>query len=290
MKERHYKTLRRIGNWFSAHRLPIVQSLLRRSFRYVSDRVEINDFDGNLTLELALSEHMQRRIFWMGYYNRDIVALLDRVVEQGMTVVDVGANIGEITLVAANRTGPGGRVIAFEPVDRLADKLQTNIDRNRLTHATVVRAGLSDQRGTALIYDTWQPGRQGDENYGLGSLYGGGIGKRPLQQIAITTLDGFFSEHPEGRVDLIKIDIEGSELPCLKGARGTLERFRPMLIIEVQQQSAAAGGYRPEDILDYVADLGYSVQIINRGGRLSPLKRGDFANLQNVFCQSSGQL
>jgi FkbM family methyltransferase len=180
-------------------------------------------------------------------------------------------------------------VIAFEPVDHVADKLQAHIERNRLAQATLVRAGLSDHRGSAFIYDTWRPRQSGDENRGLGSLYGGGPGRQPIQNIDITTLDHFLSTHPEPRVDLIKIDVEGSELPCLRGAKATLESFRPMLIVEIQEQSALAGGYRQEDILEFVAGLGYSVHLIGRGGTLSPLRIGELADHQNIFCQPPGQ-
>jgi hypothetical protein len=97
-------------------RVLLIQRTLRRLFRHAHGTARIHDFDGDLTIDLSLSEHMQRRLFWMGYYNREIVALLDRIVRPRMVFIDVGANIGEITLVAAKRVGTSGRVISFEPL------------------------------------------------------------------------------------------------------------------------------------------------------------------------------
>lgn len=286
MKEQTLKILRKIGNRQAASgHTHVLQSLLRRSFRCAKGVIEVDDFDGDLKIDLSLSEHMQRRIFWMGYYSREIVALLDRIIERNMTVIDVGANIGEIALVAAKRAGPAGRVIAFEPIKALADKLQSHIDRNGLTQADVVRAGLSDRQGTALIYASWQGEQSNDEHHGLGSLYTAHSENQALQTIELTTLDDWLRTRPELCVDIIKIDVEGSELPCLKGARRTLEDFGPMLIIEIQKDSAAAAGYRQEDILDYLSAFGYSFQRIGSGGDLAPLAKFNLDDYQNVFCR-----
>jgi FkbM family methyltransferase len=285
MKERVLLTARRTGNNLSlGGRVPLVQALLRRACRYVGGKVRINDFDGDLAIELLLSEHMQRRIFWMGFYNRDIVALLDRLVRPGMTFIDVGANIGEITLVAAKRVGAGGRVIAFEPVDLVAERLQAHVTWNGLAQVAVVRAGLADSRGTAPIFASTGHKSDGEENWGLNSLFGSDADQIPLQMVQLTTLDGYFDEHKLDQVDILKIDIEGSELPCLKGARDTLRKFKPHLIIEIQNDSADAAGYSPADILDYLAGLGYRFECIGRLGTLSTLDRRNLSNYQNVLC------
>ena len=55
---------------------------------------EIPDYDGNLIIDLNLAEHMQSRIFWLGYYSQSIIQYFNSYIEQGMTVIDVGANIG----------------------------------------------------------------------------------------------------------------------------------------------------------------------------------------------------
>lgn len=277
--------LRDIGNALSFNgRLPLAQSLLRRAFRDAVGRHSIHDFDGDLQIDLRLSDHMQRRIFWMGYYSREVVALLDKLVQPGMVVLDVGANIGEISLVCAKRVGRAGSVISFEPMEEIADALQQNIDRNRLEQVTVVRAGLSDKAATGVpIYASCGQGARGDEHSGLGSLYG--VSKdAPAQFIEVTTLDAYLAQSPVAKVDLIKVDIEGAELPFLRGAEQTLRRYRPRLIVEVQDKSAAAAGYAASDILDYLSGLGYAFERIMRNGRLTPLTVPGLSEYQNVLC------
>jgi len=277
--------LRRLAKNLSfGGRVLLAQRLLRRFFIDAEGVVHIDDFDGDLSIDLRLSEHMQSRMFWVDYYNRDIVALFNKLLQPGMVVVDAGANIGEITLVAAKRTGDTGRIIAFEPIDAIAQSLEENIRRNALGTATVVRAGLSDTCGSTSIYASCGQSYTGKEHHGLGSLYGGVNDGPALQTIRLTTLDAYLLEHPVQRLDLIKIDIEGAELPCLRGAERTIARHRPLLVIEIQAQSAIAAGYRQTDILDYLAQFGYAFHKIGRNGRLRAVDARSLSDYQNVLC------
>lgn len=265
-------------------RILIAQRLLRRAFVGATGLVHIDDFDGSLSIELRLSEHMQSRIFWLDYYNIDIVSVLNSTIRPGMVIIDVGANIGELTMVCANRTGPTGKVIAFEPVECIAAALEANISKNKLSWVQIVRAGVSDFCGWSNIYESFQQSYLADENYGLASLYGKDNDCSVLQTVELVTLDSFLDAHPQDRVDLIKIDIEGAELPCLLGSERTLRRYRPTLIIEVQADSSGAAGYKQSDILDYLCRFNYSIYKIGRRGRLRPMVREILSDFQNVLC------
>lgn len=280
--------LRKLGNIISfGGRFRAPQSILRRCFRHAHGTVHVSDFDGNLEIDLSLSEHMQRRIFWAGYYNLNMVPLLDKLLKPGMTVIDIGANIGEITMVSAKRVGVSGRVISFEPVDKVASALIFNIQRNNLTQVHVVQSGLSDvARRSVPIYDSYGSAASDDENAGRGSLYGNGSGNKPLQNVSITTLDLWATEQPLQRIDLIKIDIEGAELSCLRGAAATLAKFHPMLIVEVQDESATAAGYRTKDILQFLSSFGYEFMAIGNHGQLTSTDATHLAAFQNIFCKA----
>ena len=277
--------LRNIARRLSlSNRFLLPQQLLRRCFRHARGVACVHDFDGDLTIDLSLSEHMQRRIFWIGYYNREIVALLKRIVRPGMVVIDAGANIGEIALVTAKLVGPTGLVLAFEPMNEIATKLERNISHNKLKQITVAKLGLSDAAGNAPIYRSCGQGDVHDEHHGLGSLYGSHGRDELIQNIELTTLDAFLQENPVPRLDLIKIDIEGAELACLKGAKQTLTRYRPLLIVEIQEQTSTLAGYRQIDILEYLQQLGYTFQTIGRQGVLSMLSPDNLSAYQNVLC------
>ncbi|WP_343574918.1 FkbM family methyltransferase [Pseudomonas sp.] len=262
----------------------LLPRLMRSVFRHARGQANINDFDGNLHMRLDLSEHMQRRIFWIGYYNREIVALLNRLITPGMVIIDIGANIGEITLVAANRTTSAGRVIAFEPMKSIADQLEENIVKNALPWATAVRLGISDQMGEAHIYESAGDCQSNELNRGLGTLYPIQAGARPSQTISLTTLDRYIEEHPVERLDIIKIDIEGAELACLKGATTVLNQYRPMIIIEIQSETAANAGYEQSEILRFLSGIGYGFQRIGANGVLEHIDQDSLRDYQNVLC------
>ncbi|MFY1021058.1 FkbM family methyltransferase [Ectopseudomonas khazarica] len=236
-------------------------------------------------MDLELSEHMQRRIFWMGYYSEDIAHLLNETLQSGMTVLDIGANIGEITLLASKRVGMQGQVFAFEPIENIAQQLERHVEINQFKQTYIERLALGDATDSACpIYASC--GQITDDNHnGLGSLYGGNNGESPVQYIRMTTLDNWITNHPSiQRIDLIKIDIEGAELACLHGARDTLLRFRPRLIVEIQDFSASRAGHPSTDILDFLSELGYRFQSIGKNGSLTPLTTSNLTSFQNVFC------
>ena len=246
--------------------------------------ITIADFDGDLKMTLRLNDHMQGFIFWRGGYSRDLAGLLDRILRPGMTVIDAGANVGEITLLAAKRVAPGGTVIAFEPVREIADALRANLVANGFDHAVVRMIALSDAEGTLPIYRAREPIRDGSINDGLASLYVGERDRVEAGTIPVTTLDHQVAELGLTKVDVIKMDIEGAELPALRGAEAVLRRDRPVLIIEVQEEAARAAGYATADLFSYLSQLGYRFETIRFDGSVRTVDQQHLEPIQNVLC------
>lgn len=286
MTDLFYLTARKVGDFLSFEgKFIFPRSILRRLFRFAKAEVVVHDFDGNLTMNLNLSDHMQRRIFWMGYYSREIVALLKKTLKKDMVVLDVGANIGEITLVAANIVGEKGRVVSFEPVSTVTDRLCEHIASNKLEQVTVKRIGLGKKNQSQVpIYNSCGQVIN-EENVGLSSLYGDASVDRPVEFISVETLDESIKPMQLSRVDLIKIDIEGGEYDCLLGAENTLKQFQPMLIVEVQEFSAYKAGWKPEDLFEYLKKFGYEFFVIGKNGSLNPLNRTIPVEFENIFCK-----
>ncbi len=269
----------------------ILQSVFRRAFRHVHGRRTVSDFDGCLTMTLDLSEHMQRRIFWMGYYNLRLMPLLDQMLRPGMVVIDVGANIGEVSLVAGRRVGPQGRVIAFEPAPTIADELETHVQRNQMQDVVhIERLGLADKPATLPLYASCGQADTADPHRGLGSLHGEPDKDALLAVVEVATLDHMAEQLALDRLDLLKVDIEGGELPCLRGAEKTLRRFLPIIAVEVQSQSAGAAGYQGRDVLDFLAPLGYRFYRLETRGRLRPIDAGMLTDYQDVICIAGPKL
>lgn len=258
----------------------VVRKMLGRRQRIV----EVDDFDGDLRMSLDLGEHMQSQIFWHGSYSRNIIFLLERVLKPGLNMIDAGANVGEISLIAAKRVAPDGRVFAFEPVARFADQLEAHVAANKLTNLHLFREGLSDEAGEAEIYLAPERFRDGTQHDGLGTLFRTEVRSAVEATIPITTLDLFVERQGLRKIDLIKLDIEGSELPALKGGASVLREHRPALIIEVAEITCRAAGYEMDDLVGFAGDLGYAIHVIGRRGRLAPLERTGLTPFQNILC------
>lgn len=268
--------LRRIPGTF-----PFLNAFRKRY--YSAGVVTVLDYDGTLRMELDLGEHMASQIFWFGYYSRDVLFAIDRMLTPGSTFLDVGANMGEVSLFAAKRVGEKGRVLAFEPMARTAQRLRRNLELNQLRNVQVFEVGISDRVSEQALYISATDFHDGSRHDGLGTLYASGARSSPAGTIKITTLDELVRAQRIERVDGIKLDIEGAELPALSGARNVLTRFRPWLVLEIGKETCAAAGYEPQDVFDFLADLNYAAFLIERKGKLSPLDSESVGPWQNVL-------
>jgi FkbM family methyltransferase len=169
----------------------------------------------------------------------------------GQVFVDVGANVGYYSLLAAQLVGPRGRVVAFEPNVRVRARLEDHVRWNRVGDiVTVVGAALADVRDGAL--DLFVPER--DEESGIASLH-----RTPLlegkgataMRVPSQRLDDWLEGSSLPRINVMKIDVEGAEARVLEGMRRTLlSRRPPHIVCETRWDSPAhrlllAAGYKP---------------------------------------------
>ena len=135
---------------------------------------------------------------------------LKRRIRPGDVIVDAGAYPGDYAIFAARRAGASGRVICFEPGERNRAVLERNVKAAGLRNVTIVPKGLWNERTTLRFAQD-----------GLASTALGGEGTDSA--IEVTTLDDALAELGVGRVDVLKMDIEGAEIQAIQGARRTLE-------------------------------------------------------------------
>ena len=155
-------------------------------------------------------------------------------------------------------------MFSFEPLDAMADRLSLNVAMNHLEQVEVVRLGLSDFDGEVPIYSAAETFHDGTRHEGLGTIYAAGPRTEELQRITLTTADGWASANELDRLDVMKIDVEGAELPVIRGAIGLIEEHRPWLFLEVQELTASAASYTAKDVLDALSPLGYRFWRIQR--------------------------
>lgn len=207
-----------------------------------------------LRFELDLSDHVEERIFWEDY-DRHILSWWADEMAPDSVFLDVGANVGLYSLVAAAR---GATVVAFEPNPRTRARLEANIRLNHFERRITVRPeALSDAIGTATLFDDVMEGQR-EANAGVASLSNKNAAGRSIE-VRTSTLDAIVKELRLPRVDWIKMDIQGAEYPALKGGSDTLAS-RPRLLLELEPEVAKNMGWCVEDLRRLLRDHGYSLR------------------------------
>ena len=211
---------------------------------------------GGILWDLDLREGIDFSIFLTGAFDRETIRVYSSIVEPGMTVLDIGANIGAHALHLAKLVGPGGKVIAFEPTQWAYGKLCANLALNEAlaTRVVAVQAFLAEDAGDGeigRIHASW-PLDAEDVHPKL-------RGRRmPTKGAMTTTLDGFLKDH-DGTIGFIKIDVDGYECRVLRGAMKTLRRHRPVLVMELSPYILTERGSSLEELLGLVKEAGYEI-------------------------------
>jgi FkbM family methyltransferase len=185
-------------------------------------------------------------------WEADITALLRRSLEPDTVFVDVGANIGYFTCLAASTIGPGGcgKVIAIEPNPACLELLDANLVINwSMCEVEVHRLAVSNFEGTARL--ALPPRRAANAHLQRGD----GLASNETCEVQVFSLDRLF---PSGLcVDLMKIDVEGYEWFVLDGARRVIEESpRLHVVMEWSLPQMSEAEIRPEMMFDLFASLG----------------------------------
>ena len=197
---------------------------------------------------LPLRYHYRR---WRGTLDQE-AALLKEIVNPGGTALDVGANVGVYTYLLWRLCV---RVEAFEPIPEYADVIRAFGAPNIGVH----QVALSSASGTRKLYFARE---QGVTDLGRGSL-SPPESREDLIEVPVRTLD----EYELSNVSFMKLDVEGHELDVLKGAKRTVERWRPNLLVEIEQRHLS---FPMTIVFDHLRDLGYRAHFPDCG-RLRPI-------------------
>ncbi|MFH1656592.1 MAG: FkbM family methyltransferase [Candidatus Nealsonbacteria bacterium] len=193
--------------------------------------------------------------------------LFKKIVKKGNVVVDLGANIGYFTLLAAKLVGPSGKVYAFEPEPKNFNYLKDNIKINNYNHVFLNQKAVSDKQGiTKLFICSYDTGHHTiNQNKGI-EVYSSG---REIQEksIEIETiiLDDFLRDKTN-KVDILKIDVEGAELLAVKGMKGILEKNRNIkILLEFFPLLIKEMGSSPKELMRIlVREHGFNVFVVGQ--------------------------
>lgn len=191
-------------------------------------------------------------------------AFLESLVS-GAVVYDVGAHIGTYSIIALKRSGPAGRVVAYEPHEFTRRYLQQHLRWNDGLDRTIIRdVCCGAALGSADFYCI------PDQAEGMSGLVPvEGFAK---EAVRVTTLDREVRDL--GLVpDIIKIDVEGAEWDVLKGAEQTLATHGPTLFLSVHPEALSTLGIDVEDIKGWLSERGYAWQVVARDHELHVVAR-----------------
>ena len=254
-----YYALRR--NWLSLWPFPRGKGLPRFLKPFLKSSVPVwVQVEPGVRMQLDDSDLIARVILETGSWDEDTWLAMAQHLTPGATFVDIGAHDGYCSLKAARVVGPSGRVIAVEPNPEMLTILRKNIEASQAKDILVVPMACADKEGTLTLFAASQS-NTGSTSLSQANATQYGLVEKSYQ-VPVRTLDAILREAAVSRVDVVKIDVEGAEQLVLSGALDTIKRFRPAVLIELDDLLLAPMGSSASAITEFLSAQGY-----RRGGQ-----------------------
>jgi FkbM family methyltransferase len=240
----------------------------------VLNRVYTKKLHNGYLMQVNPTEHIQQQLFWYGYYEKEVIQLWESFTHADFTVLDIGANTGYYSLIAAKRAK---QVYAFEPSPAVRQQLEKNIGINNIQNITVEPYAVSDTTGSATLYisandNSGMTGMQPAENFS-------GI----TETVSTISIDEWIRSNVSPTINAIKIDVEGAELKVLEGMKQLLERDHPPVFIEVVDSLLVKYNYTPSDIYQFFESIQYAAFEIDAESKLKKLDRNEQSTCEMVL-------
>ncbi len=268
---------RRVLHWLARWAFPVPPQ--ESEFRWFCDR-----WGDQLLLHPYF--FLDRQIIAFGAYDYPLHALLEQRVSEGMVCLDIGANIGAVSVHLARRAGVSGQVYCFEPLPHLYKRLTWNIDRHPFrTTFKQCRIAVAAQDGETTLSTT----AYDDPNQGMGSIVNHGACLKNRIQVPTVSLDSFARSEGLSRINLIKIDVQGAEPLVIAGATRVLRRYHPDILVEVSSWDLKAGRSSGPKLLATLEGLGYECFRLTRSGqtgrRVCSADIDEDFSCDNLYCR-----
>ena len=265
--------LARFAQWFGRTvRIPKARRLPWFFYSPTSGRARVHTrtvLRNGETFDVDTRSFLEWALWVYGEYEPETATIIRRYLRPGDVAIDVGANIGILTVPMSEAVGAQGVVLAVEPLPAVRDRLNRNLALNHTANVRVIAQAASDREGTALLY----PPRPDAANWGQASLAmmhhldaDAGI------EVPLVTLDSLVRAQGLDRVRLIKIDVEGHDREVMAGAVGLIDQYHPVLIFEYSPEHTAEIGNDWDDTVDLlIRQRSYRLSEIWNGATLNPL-------------------
>lgn len=211
-------------------------------------------YDG-AKLNLHVGNDVSYPTFIGGCIEPNEFAFIDSFLKPGMVFVDIGANEGFFSVFASRRVGAMGKLIAFEPSSREVERLRANLSLNNISNVRVETCALANASGTAELR-ICEYGHEGQNTLGN---FAYNVQQSGTQVVQLCSLDEYLDSHPVDRLDFIKMDVEGAEQKVLEGARRTLAKFKPVVLLELNDKALKFQNASCESVVNVLRSMDYAI-------------------------------
>ena len=187
--------------------------------------------------------------YGLGIMEPEVQKVCQFLVQPGMVVFDIGANIGFFTILFGRLVGEKGQVYAFEPFSEAATQANENARLNEMSQIEVVRAAVGSQCGEEefLLGESSLMGRLSDGRVNHTETV-------VSEKVPVVTIDHFVLERNHAPPSFVKIDVEGGEVDVLHGMKEVLQQHRPVILCEIHN--------RNKEVSHLLREVDYQTQVI----------------------------
>ncbi len=192
-----------------------------------------------------------------GTYETEELGMQIALMENGQNIFDIGGNFGWYAVHVAKKF-PRSKVFSFEPIPSTFKFLNDNVSLNQLPNVKTYNYGLSDEEGKFKFYF--------DPELSVNASLANVSDKVNIQSVECTVkkLDNI-PELKDMKIDFMKCDVEGAELPAFKGAQNSIRKNLPIIFTEMLRKWTSKFNYSPNDIIEFLSNFGYSCFTSEKG-------------------------
>lgn len=225
-------------------------ALLKRLFRV--RRLTLDTPHGRFWIDPA--SYLGQEIATRGVFDPDTLAALRRMLRPGDTFIDIGANEGYFSIIAAPLVGPTGRIVAVEPQSRLREVQQRNFELNGCPRIEPIAAAISDHPGSVALH------LAPDVNTGSSGLFAATRYRVPTETVPMMTLAQLLDAVNPAGAPVVKMDIESWEYEAILGSPEIFRNGRiRALVLELHYPLMQQRGLDPEKIPSFLRACGYTL-------------------------------
>ena len=209
---------------------------------------------GAVGMKMRLDLHLEKD-YWLGTYETDLQTAIDNLIEPGWRAFDVGANIGFVSLLFAQKLGESGKIFAFEALPANLERLRAHVEINGLDSRVRVIPAAVAATSEPVRFLVGLSGAMGKAEGSAGRTEG----HRESVEVPGICLDDFIYRDGNPPPDVIKMDIEGGEVLALKGMKRLLSETHPLILLELHGPEAARISW------EILTAAGYQICRMQRG-------------------------